>query len=55
MRPDRTGQEPYWEEDYRTAEYDRWRIECDALDEHAGSDPHLCAPKALVTLRIVNE
>jgi len=39
MRPDRTGQEPYWEEDYRTAEDDWWRIECDALGERAGCFP----------------
>jgi hypothetical protein len=39
MKPNRAGQEPYWEEDYRTAEYDWWRIECDALGERAGGLP----------------
>jgi hypothetical protein len=39
MKPYHTGEEPYWEQHYRTAEYDWWRIECDALGEHAGSDP----------------
>jgi hypothetical protein len=39
MKPDRTGKEPYWEQDYRTAEYDWWRIECDALGEDAGFFP----------------
>ena len=39
MKPGRAGQEPYWEEDYRTAEYDWWLIECDALAERAGSFP----------------
>jgi len=39
MRPYHAGQEPYWEEAYRTAEYDWWRIECDALGEPAGSFP----------------
>ncbi len=39
MRPYHAGQEPYWEEAYRTAEYDWRRIECDALGEPAGSFP----------------
>jgi hypothetical protein len=38
-RPRRAGKEPDWEEDYRTAENDRWQIESDALGERAGSDP----------------
>ena len=38
-KPGRRGEEPYWEEDYRTAEYGWWRIECEALGVYAGASP----------------
>jgi hypothetical protein len=39
MKPERGGEEPYWEPHYRTPEYDWWRIECEALGVHAGVSP----------------
>jgi hypothetical protein len=44
MKPNRADQDPYWEEDYRTAEYDWGRIECDALGERAGDLPDVYSP-----------
>jgi hypothetical protein len=39
MKPERRGEEPYWEPHYRTAEYDWWRIECQAFGTYAGALP----------------
>jgi len=39
MRPEKRGEEPYCEQYFQTAEYDWWRIECEALGEYAGASP----------------